>query len=84
MIAAEQHVTAAQLSLGWLLSRADHIVAIPGTTRIAHLEENAARRDWRPPPEVIAHIDALINQRTVSGARYDAAMQPTIDTEEFA
>lgn len=83
-IAAEQGVTPAQLSLGWVLSRGDHIHAIPGTTSLDHLAENVARADWRPDAAVIARLDALINQSTVAGHRYATAMQRTIDTEEFA
>lgn len=83
-LAAQQGVTPAQLSLAWVLSRGDHIVTIPGTTNIDHLEENFARRDWQPEAEILAQVDALINQQTVSGHRYHPAIRPTIDTEEFA
>ncbi|WNN87977.1 aldo/keto reductase [Gloeocapsopsis dulcis] len=31
-----------QIALAWLLHRAPNIVLIPGTTTIAHLEENVA------------------------------------------
>lgn len=83
-IAARLGVTPAQLSLGWVLARGEHVVAIPGTASIEHLEENMAKWDWTPSADVVAEVDALINQRTVSGGRYPAAMQKTIDTEEFA
>ncbi len=83
-IAANAGVTPAQLALGWVLAKGDHIVAIPGTAVIAHLEENIARYDWRPDAATIASVDALINERTVAGPRYPDAMQRTIDTEEFA
>lgn len=82
-IAAEFEVTPAQLSLAWVLSRGDHIVAIPGTGSIAHLEENFARADWTIPADAAARIDALINERTVAGPRYGETMQRTIDTEMF-
>ncbi|MBA4355658.1 MAG: aldo/keto reductase, partial [Novosphingobium sp.] len=82
-IAAREGVTAAQLSLAWVLSRGDHIVAIPGTGKIAHLEENIARWDWAIPAAVAAEVDALINQQTVAGPRYAGAIMPTIDTEDF-
>ena len=82
-IAAEQGVSPAQLSLGWVLSRGDHVHAIPGTTNPAHLAENIARPDWRPPASVLERLDTLINQRTVAGPRYPDAMQRTIDTEDF-
>ena len=83
-IAIDAGVTPAQLALGWVLAQGDHVVAIPGTASIAHLEENIARHQWRPDAGVIAKVDALINEHTVAGSRYPAAMQCTIDTEEFA
>jgi aryl-alcohol dehydrogenase-like predicted oxidoreductase len=83
-IAAREGVTPAQLSLAWVHARGDHIVSIPGTASIPHLEENIARWDWDLPASIGAELDALINQRTVSGPRYGAIIQPTIDTEEFA
>lgn len=83
-IAAREGVTPAQLSLAWVLSRGDHVVAIPGTAKIGHLEENIARWDWEPSAALVAELDALINQQTVAGPRYNAVLQRTIDTEEFA
>lgn len=83
-IAARAGVTPAQLSLAWVHSRGDHIVTIPGTASIPHLEENIARWDWDLPAGVAAELDALINQQTVSGGRYGPMIQKTIDTEEFA
>ena len=83
-LAAGAGVTAAQLSLAWLLSRGDFVHAIPGTTRLDHLAENMARADWQPPQELLAACDALVNRHTVAGPRYHEAMQKTIDTEEFA
>jgi aryl-alcohol dehydrogenase-like predicted oxidoreductase len=84
IIATGAGITPAQLALGWVLAKGDHIVAIPGTANITHLEENIARPDWRPDAATIAAIDALINQSTVAGPRYPAAAQASIDTEEFA
>lgn len=83
-IALREGVTPAQLSLAWVLSRGDHIVTIPGTGKIAHLEENIARWDWDIPASVAVEVNALINQQTVAGHRYAGAMMPTIDTEDFA
>ncbi len=82
-IAAREGVTPAQLSLAWVLSRGDHVVAIPGTANAAHMAENIARWDWQLPPAVADELGALINQATVSGPRYAAAMQASIDTEKF-
>ncbi|MEY2927157.1 MAG: hypothetical protein RL367_1634 [Pseudomonadota bacterium] len=82
-IAAELGVAPAQLSLAWVLSKGDHIVTIPGTASIPHLEENIARWDWQIPPETVVRLEALINQNTVAGTRYSAGIQKTIDTEDF-
>lgn len=83
-LASRAGVTPAQLSLAWVLSRGDHVVAIPGTAKIEHLEENIARWDWQIPADVAAEVDALINQTTVAGHRYNEAIRSTIDTEDFA
>ena len=83
-LATAAGVTMAQLSLAWVLSRGDHVVAIPGTGKIPHLEENIARWDWEIPADLAAKVDALINQQTVAGHRYAKTMLATIDTEDFA
>jgi hypothetical protein len=41
-IAKDQGVTRGQAALAWLLARSPVLLAIPGTSRVAHLEENAA------------------------------------------
>lgn len=41
-IAKRNGVNAAQLALGWLLWRSPVIIPIPGTSKVAHLEENLA------------------------------------------
>jgi aryl-alcohol dehydrogenase-like predicted oxidoreductase len=83
-LATSAGVTPAQLSLAWVLSRGDHVVAIPGTGKIPHLEENIAHWNWQIPADLAAKVDALINHETVAGHRYAKAMQASIDTEDFA
>jgi len=83
-IARENGVTPAQLSLAWTVARGPHVVAIPGTADIAHLEENIARWDWRVPDEVAARVDALFTPEAVAGNRYGEQMRHTVTTEEFA
>ena len=43
-VAERLGATPAQVGLAWLLARADNILLIPGTSSLAHLEENLARR----------------------------------------
>jgi aryl-alcohol dehydrogenase-like predicted oxidoreductase len=83
-IAKEADCTPAQLALAWILQKAPHIHVIPGTTSLAHLEENMGAGDISLSADIIDRLEALINQRTVSGPRYPAATQAEIDTEEFA
>jgi aryl-alcohol dehydrogenase-like predicted oxidoreductase len=83
-IAEAAGCTPAQLALAWLLHRDPALVTIPGTHDIAHLEENMAANQIRLSPDQMAALDALVNQETVSGGRYNAAQQATVMTEEFA
>jgi len=82
-IAQREGVTPAQLSLAWVLSRGEHVVAIPGTGKMEHLEENIARWRWQPSPVTLAEVDAILNQQTVVGHRYSEAMRLNVDSEEF-
>lgn len=83
-LAREAGCTPAQLALAWLLAKGTDILPIPGTTSLAHLEENLKAADIVLAPDLVARLEALINARTVSGPRYPAATQVEIDTEEFA
>lgn len=60
-----------------------HIVPIPGTTRPDHLRENARAAAICLDQVMVRRLDALIDHRTVRGARYPDATQAEIDTEEF-
>jgi aryl-alcohol dehydrogenase-like predicted oxidoreductase len=80
-IARELGATMAQVSLAWVLAQGEHIIPIPGTTSIAHLEENAGADDLVLPATAIERLNALINPATVSGPRYNAPTQREIDTE---
>jgi aryl-alcohol dehydrogenase-like predicted oxidoreductase len=82
-LARAAHASMAQLALAWVLARGGHVVAIPGTTCQAHLEENLGAAAVELQPDLMAQLDALINQRTVTGERYNVATQAEIDTENF-
>jgi len=82
-VAQEAGCTLAQLALAWVLARGEHVIALPGTTQPAHLHENLGADRVRLAPELVARLDARINARTVSGARYGAQGTREVDTEEF-
>ena len=81
--AADAGCTPAQLALAWVLAQGDHIVPIPGTGRLDHLEENAQADGVRLDDAMLNRLDMLINPKTVEGPRYNAATQADIDTEEL-
>jgi len=76
--------TPAQMALAWVRSRGDHIVPIPGTRYVEHMEENLSTGDVTLDEATLTALDKLINQNTVHGPRYSSAQQAEIDTEEFA
>ena len=72
-LAAARGCTPAQLALVWLLHQGRDLVPIPGTTRIARLEENVAAAQLSLTAEELAAIEAAVPAAAVSGARYNAA-----------
>ena len=52
-------VTVVQLALAWLLHRSPVMLPIPGTSSVAHLEENVAAEKLKLTPEEWKAIDAL-------------------------
>jgi aryl-alcohol dehydrogenase-like predicted oxidoreductase len=82
-IASQAGCTPAQLALAWLLHKAPHIIPIPGSQRLDHIVENAAADSVQLSTAVMDELDALINQSSVSGERYDAQASGEVDTEAF-
>jgi len=56
-IAKHHHASVAQLLLAWLLHRSPVILPIPGTSQVAHLEENVAAAGLTLSAEDFAEID---------------------------
>jgi aryl-alcohol dehydrogenase-like predicted oxidoreductase len=72
-----------ELALAWVLAQGDHVVAIPGTTRIDHLEQNLRARSLLLPAATMARLSELFAPAAVAGTRYSKEMQQSIDTECF-
>lgn len=70
-VAEGLNATAGQVALAWVLQRADNIITIPGTTKIANLEQNMGAADVKLTPLALAKLDALASK--VKGERYDEA-----------
>jgi len=69
-IAEEKGVTPAQLALAWVLHQGDDIVPIPGTKRVAYLEENATAVAVALTADDLARIDRAAPHGTAAGDRY--------------
>jgi aryl-alcohol dehydrogenase-like predicted oxidoreductase len=77
-IAEEKGVTASQLALAWVMSRGDDVVPIPGTTKVANLEENVAAAEIELSDDELARIDEVAPKGAAVGDRY--ADMSSIDT----
>ncbi len=69
-IAKELDATPSQVALAWVLGRGDDIVPIPGTTRVARLEENVAAGDLTLSPEQLQRIEDVAPHGIAAGERY--------------
>lgn len=83
-VAHELGCTPAQLALAWLLHKGEGIIPIPGTTSVQHLHDDLSAVNVRLDQTVIERLEALINQGTVVGNRYNPQNAGEVDTEEFA
>jgi aryl-alcohol dehydrogenase-like predicted oxidoreductase len=75
-VGAEIGATPAQTALAWLLTRGDDIAPIPGTRRVARVEENTAADQIELTPSQLERLDALT---PASGARHNEANMASID-----
>jgi aryl-alcohol dehydrogenase-like predicted oxidoreductase len=82
-IAAEVGCTPSQLAIAWLLHQGQDILPIPGTTSVEHLMDDIGAAAVSLSADVIARLNALINQHTVHGDRYNAQANSEVDTEVF-
>jgi aryl-alcohol dehydrogenase-like predicted oxidoreductase len=56
--AAAHDATPGQVALAWLLQRSQVMLPIPGTSSVAHLEENVAAAELSLSPEEVERLDA--------------------------
>jgi aryl-alcohol dehydrogenase-like predicted oxidoreductase len=69
-IAERKKVTPAQIALAWLLAQKPWIVPIPGTTKLARLEENLGGATVELTSDDLREIDGAASKITLQGARY--------------
>jgi aryl-alcohol dehydrogenase-like predicted oxidoreductase len=62
--------TTAQIALAWVLAQKPWIVPIPGTTKLARLEENLNSANLEFTPEELRDLDRAVSQIKLQGDRY--------------
>src|SRR5438445_2363563 len=75
-IAAEAGATPAQIALAWLLAQGNDIAPIPGTRRVARVEENTAADGIQLSDD---QLERLSNLTPAAGERHDEANMASID-----
>lgn len=58
-VAARLDASPLCVALAWLLQRAPNILLIPGTSSVAHLQENLSASELQIPAPLLAELDAL-------------------------
>jgi aryl-alcohol dehydrogenase-like predicted oxidoreductase len=69
-IAARKKATPAQIALAWVLAQKPWIVPIPGTTKLARLDENIGALAVQLTPEDLREIENAASKIQVQGERY--------------
>jgi aryl-alcohol dehydrogenase-like predicted oxidoreductase len=77
-LAARAGCTTGQLAIAWVLAQGDDVVPIPGTKRVARLEENAGAADVVLAPDVLAELDAAFPAGVAAGERYTEQGMQTV------
>lgn len=78
-IATAKGCTSAQVALAWVLAQGDDIVPIPGTRRVAHLEQNVAALDVTLDAGDLAKLDRAFPADAAAGHRVPDFQLPYID-----
>jgi len=74
-MAKRKKATPAQIALAWLLAQKPWIVPIPGTTKLARVEENIGAAAIELTPDDLREIDRAASNITVQGARYPEELE---------
>ena len=78
-VANQKNATPGQIALAWLLARKPFIVPIPGTTRLAHLEENLGALKIELTAGDLKAIEDGFSKIGVQGARAPEDLLASVD-----
>jgi aryl-alcohol dehydrogenase-like predicted oxidoreductase len=77
-IAQQKKATPAQIALAWLLAQKPWMVPIPGTTKVARLEENLGAVNAELTADDLREIDSAASKIKIEGARYPEHLQKMV------
>lgn len=69
-IAARKGISVGQLALAWLHAQGDDVIPIPGTSSLAHFDQNFAARDITLTSEELEEINRIFAVDAAKGERY--------------
>ncbi|UYQ95742.1 aldo/keto reductase [Chitinophaga horti] len=69
----QRGLTVAQVALAWLLAQKPFIVPIPGTTKLAHLQENMWSADVAFAADELRQLTEALSKVKIVGERYTGA-----------
>ncbi|MDF3835524.1 aldo/keto reductase [Cupriavidus basilensis] len=72
--------TSAQVALAWLMAQEPWIIAIPGTTKLAHLDENLRAADLTLTPDELRELDGAVSKIQIMGDRYPPEPQKQVES----
>ncbi|MES2434845.1 MAG: aldo/keto reductase [Pseudomonadota bacterium] len=79
--AARKEAAPGQIALAWLMAQKPWIVPIPGTTQMAHMQQNAGAMDIAFSADQLTELDTAVRAIKVQGARLPEAVQVFSDVE---
>ena len=78
LIAAQKKCTPGQLALAWVMAQGEEIVPIPGTKRLAYLEENVAAANVALTEDDLARLNRVAPEGVAAGTRYPERGMQTV------
>lgn len=72
-------MTSAQVALAWMMAQKPWIVAIPGTTKLAHLEENLRTTEMTLKADDLRELESAVSKIQIVGDRYPPEQQRQVE-----
>jgi len=77
-IASKHSASVGQIAIAWLLAQSDMIVPIPGSTKVANIEENVKAANVKLDKTDLEELNKLVKEFKVLGERYPEAYKATL------